>query len=105
MDVLRFFAADSGGRAYLVSESMMGGKNNQFDKVLLQIAEELRSQYSIAYSPTHSDDGQYHNIRVQHAIRLPRSGRARVISPGDPPRLRRGKVLPPSSATPSKGGI
>lgn len=64
MNVLRDFAADSGGRAYLVSENMLGGKNSQFDRILAQIAAELRSQYTLAYYPSHPDDGQFHNIRV-----------------------------------------
>jgi Ca-activated chloride channel family protein len=64
MGVLRTFASDSGGRAYPVSEDMLGGKNSAFDRILAQIAEELRSQYTLAYYPTHPDDGQYHNIRV-----------------------------------------
>jgi len=64
MSVLRSFAADSGGRAYLVSENMLGGKNSQFDRILAQIAAELRSQYTLAYYPAHPDDGRYHDIRV-----------------------------------------
>jgi Ca-activated chloride channel family protein len=64
MNVLRTFAADSGGRAYPVSENMLGGKNSEFDRILAQIAEELRSQYTLAYYPAHPDDGRYHNIRV-----------------------------------------
>jgi Ca-activated chloride channel family protein len=64
MNVLRTFAGDSGGRTYLVSENMLGGKNSEFDRILAQIAAELRSQYTLAYYPSHPDDGQYHNIRV-----------------------------------------
>jgi Ca-activated chloride channel family protein len=64
MNVLRSFAADSGGRAYLLSENMLGGKNSQFDRILAQIAAELRSQYTLAYYPAHPDDGRYHDIRV-----------------------------------------
>lgn len=65
MNVLRTFAADSGGRAYLVSENMLGGKNSEFDRILAQIAAELRSQYTLGYYPTHADDGKFHDIRVQ----------------------------------------
>jgi Ca-activated chloride channel family protein len=65
MNVLRSFASDSGGRAYLVSENMLGGKNSEFDRILAQIAAELRSQYTLAYYPAHPDDGKYHDIRVQ----------------------------------------
>lgn len=65
MDVLKLFAADSGGRAYQVSENMLRGQNSQFERILSQIAEELRSQYTLGYYPTHGDDGQFHNITVR----------------------------------------
>jgi len=65
MNVLKTFAADSGGRAYLVSDDMLGGKNSQFEKILQQIAEELRNQYTLAYYPPHADDGQFHTISVR----------------------------------------
>src|SRR5579884_2843337 len=65
MGVLKVLGADSGGRAYLVAENMMGGKNNQFDRILSQIAEELRNQYTIGYYAGHGDDGQYHSIQVR----------------------------------------
>lgn len=65
MNVLRTFASDSGGRAYVVSENMLGGKNSEFDRILAQIAAELRSQYTLAYYPTHPDDGKYHDIQVR----------------------------------------
>jgi Ca-activated chloride channel family protein len=64
MNVLKTLAADSGGRAYPVSEKMLGGKNSEFERILAQIAEELRSQYTLAYYPPHPDDGQFHDIRV-----------------------------------------
>ena len=65
MNVLRTFAGDSGGRAYSVNEDMLGGRNSPFEKILDQIAEELRYQYTLGYYPTHSDDGQYHTINVR----------------------------------------
>lgn len=64
MNVLKTLGSDSGGRAYPVSDDMLGGKNSQFDFILAQIAEELRSQYTLAYYAPHPDDGQFHNIRV-----------------------------------------
>jgi Ca-activated chloride channel family protein len=64
MNVLKTFASDSGGRAYLVSENMLGGKNSEFDRILAQIAAELRNQYTLGFYPAHSDDGKFHNIRV-----------------------------------------
>jgi Ca-activated chloride channel family protein len=65
MNVLQSFASDSGGRAYLVSENMLAGKNSQFDRILAQIAAELRSQYTLGYYPAHPDDDKFHEIRVQ----------------------------------------
>jgi Ca-activated chloride channel family protein len=65
MDVLNLFGKDSGARAYLLTEDMLGGKNNQLDRMLSQIAEELRSQYTLGYYPEHGDDGQYHSIQVR----------------------------------------
>jgi Ca-activated chloride channel family protein len=65
MNVLKTFASDSGGRAFAVSEDMLGGKNSQFEKILDQIAEELRSQYTLAYYPAHPDDGRFHSINVR----------------------------------------
>ena len=65
MGVLKVLGTDSGGRAYLVAENMMGGKDSQFERILSQIAEELRNQYTLAYYPTHGDDGQFHSIHVR----------------------------------------
>src|SRR5215471_9045724 len=64
MDVLKTLARDSGGSAFTVSQDTLGGRNSQFDAILAQIAEELRNQYTLAYYPTHPDDGQFHSIRV-----------------------------------------
>jgi Ca-activated chloride channel family protein len=65
MNVLKTFASDSGGRAYPVSEDMFGGRNSAFDRILDQIAEELRYQYTLGYYPAHGDDGQFHTINVR----------------------------------------
>jgi Ca-activated chloride channel family protein len=75
MNVLKTFARDSGGSAYPVSRDTLGGKNSPFDGILAEIAEELRNQYTLAYHPTHPDDGQFHTIRV--ATRFGYSVRAR----------------------------
>jgi Ca-activated chloride channel homolog len=61
MMVLRRFADNSGGRAVLLSERAAG---SQLDRVLTQIADELRSQYTLGYYPATPDDGRFHNIRV-----------------------------------------
>jgi hypothetical protein len=65
MGVLQVLGADSGGRAYLISENMLGGRNGQFERILNQIAEELRNQYTLAYYANHGDDGQFHAIHVR----------------------------------------
>jgi Ca-activated chloride channel family protein len=61
MKTLQQFADSSGGRAILLS----GYKSSHFDAVLSDIATELRSQYSLGYYPTHSDDGGFHTIKVK----------------------------------------
>jgi hypothetical protein len=48
-------SANCGVRPYNL---MFGGRNSGFEQVLAQIAEELRSQYTLGY-PDHPDDGQY----------------------------------------------
>src|SRR5262249_44089934 len=64
MNVLEAFATESGGRAFLLSDSVLGG-GNQIEKVLSQIADELRSQYTLAFYPTHTDDGRFHSLKVR----------------------------------------
>ncbi len=65
MNVLKTFASDSGGRAFPVSDDMLSGRNGQFQRILDQIAAELRNQYTLAYYPSHSDDGEYHALNVR----------------------------------------
>ena len=64
MNVLESLATESGGRAFLLSETVLGG-GNQIEKVLGQIAEELRSQYTLGFYPRHPDDGKFHSLRVR----------------------------------------
>jgi VWFA-related protein len=64
MNVLNELADNSGGRAYRLSETFIGGQTTEIDKALTQIADELRSQYTLAYYPTSAEDGKYHTIRV-----------------------------------------
>ena len=52
MSVLNAFADDSGGRAWLVGGALDEARGT-IDKILDQLAEELRSQYSLAYYPKH----------------------------------------------------
>ena len=78
MNVLHALAENSGGRAFLLSESYIR-RGTEIDKVLNAVAEELRSQYTLGYYPAHSDDRRYHSIRVRSKT-------------GDSVRTRRGYV-------------
>ena len=64
MNVLNGFAESSGGRAFLLNETLVGGRASEVDRVLDEIAAELRSQYTLGYYPTHPDDGRFHSIKV-----------------------------------------
>src|SRR5437899_2977915 len=64
MTVLRAFAENSGGRAFLLRETLIG-RGGQIEKILSVIAEELRSQYTLGYYPPRADDGLYHSIRIR----------------------------------------
>src|SRR5438552_1639880 len=64
MTVLRAFAENSGGRAFLLGETLIG-RGGQIEKILSLIAEELRSQYTLGYYPPRADDGLYHSIRIR----------------------------------------
>jgi len=67
MDVLNAFADDSGGRAWLVGGLIDEARGNAIEKILDQLAEELRSQYSLGYYPKHAmDDKKWHTV-VVHA--------------------------------------
>jgi hypothetical protein len=44
---------------------MLGGRNSEFQRMLDQIAEELRSQYSLGYfSLNTARDGKYRQIKI-----------------------------------------
>jgi len=64
LNVLRAFAENSGGRAFLLAETLIG-RGSQIEKILDTIAEELRSQYTLGYYPPRPDDGRYHSIRIR----------------------------------------
>jgi Ca-activated chloride channel family protein len=64
MNVLRAFAENSGGRAFLLAESFIG-RGGQIEKILDTIADELRSQYTLGFYPSKPDDGRFHQIRVR----------------------------------------
>jgi VWFA-related protein len=64
MNVLNLFADHSGGRAFLLSDTWVG-RGSQIDRVLRQVADELRSQYTMGYYPKADDDGRYRSIKVR----------------------------------------
>ena len=64
MNVLHAFADHSGGRAFLLAESLIG-RGGQIEKILDSIADELRSQYTLGYYAPNPDDGRFHSIRVR----------------------------------------
>jgi Ca-activated chloride channel family protein len=58
-DILQRFAKATGGRAIFVDRA------DQLSRVYSQVADELASQYAIAYRPTTSQDGKWHDITVR----------------------------------------
>jgi VWFA-related protein len=66
MNVLDSFADASGGRAWLVGGIISDARGNAIEKILDQLAEELRSQYSLGYYPQHKmDDRKWHHVEVR----------------------------------------
>jgi Ca-activated chloride channel family protein len=64
MNILRRFANSSGGKAYEVSGTWTDGTVEDVDRILDEVAAELRSQYTLAYYPSTSD-GRFHQINVR----------------------------------------
>jgi VWFA-related protein len=63
MDMLHYFADASGGKAWLITPDT---RRNRLQEALDQIAEELRSQYSLGYYPGHDlSDGKWHRIDLK----------------------------------------
>ncbi len=66
MNVLNAFADASGGKAWLLSGSWTENRGNEIERVLDEIASELRNQYSIGYYPPHDlNDGKWHRIEIR----------------------------------------
>jgi len=57
--VLEQFSNDSGGRAFFPYHA------DDLSRSFLDIGDELRSQYSLAYVPSHTADGKFHKIRIE----------------------------------------
>jgi VWFA-related protein len=64
MSILTQFAEDSGGKAFLLTETFVNEGHSEIEEILTLIAEELRSQYTLGYYPTAADDGRVHSIKV-----------------------------------------
>jgi Ca-activated chloride channel homolog len=64
INVLRALAESSGGRPFLLAETL-SERGTQIEKVLNTIADELRSQYTLGFYPAKPDDGHFHSIRVR----------------------------------------
>ena len=78
LNVLHSLADSSGGRAFLLAETITS-RGIQIDKILDTIADELRSQYTLGFYPAKPDDGRFHQLRVR-------------VRSGDLVRARRGYV-------------
>jgi Ca-activated chloride channel family protein len=59
VDTLNEITGQSGGRTVVVRDTA------DLEPATASIAEELNSQYVLAYSSSHPGDGQYHTIRVR----------------------------------------
>ncbi len=58
--VLRQFSEDTGGRSFFPY------RVSDLARAFADISTELRTQYSIAYTPsTHAEDGKFHRIRIE----------------------------------------
>jgi len=64
MTVLRQFAENSGGQAFLLSDTFIDSGDSELEKVLTTIAEELRGQYTLGYYPSAVDDGSFHSVKI-----------------------------------------
>ncbi len=64
--VLRSFSDASGGRSYLLEGEHHAGGVDRIDEAILEVARELRQQYSLGYYPTNrAKDGTYRDIRIK----------------------------------------
>jgi Ca-activated chloride channel family protein len=56
--VLKAFARETGGRAFVVRELA------QVEGAFARIAHEIRSAYTLGFSPSEASNGSFHSIRV-----------------------------------------
>ena len=66
MQVLNALADVSGARAWLVNDILSQARGNGLERILDDLAEELRSQYSVGFYPTHPlDDKKWHRVDLR----------------------------------------
>jgi VWFA-related protein len=93
--VLQALADTAGGRAFFPY------RVDDLNQSFLDIGDELRSQYSIAWAPIgRQADGKYHTIAIQ-VDQKDLIIRARAGYYGAPPALRKGSVVPTPPASPA----
>ncbi len=67
MDVLRAFAEATGGEAFYLENAHRGGRD-LVDEAALQVAAELRQQYTLGYYPSNArKDGAFRQIKAEVA--------------------------------------
>lgn len=65
MNVLRAFADATGGEAFFLENAHKAGRD-LVDEAALQVADELKQQYTLGYYPTNTrKDGSFRKIRVE----------------------------------------
>jgi Ca-activated chloride channel family protein len=64
MNVMKQFAENSGGQAFLLTDTFIDRDGPEIDKVLNSIAAELRAQYTLGYYPSAPDNGRFHTIKA-----------------------------------------
>jgi len=96
IQVLRSFSDASGGRSYLLEGEHHAGGVDRIDAAILEVARELRQQYSLGYYPTNrKKDGTYRSIKIK------------MTNTAYTVRARKGYLAEASDATPEspeKGG-
>ncbi len=92
---LKYIAEAAGGRAFFPY------RLDDLNQSFLDIGDELRSQYSIAWAPYGREaDGKYHTIKIQ-VDQKDLIVRARAGYYGAPPALRKGNVVVPPTPSPA----
>jgi len=92
---LKSLAEAAGGRAFFPY------RLDDLNQSFLDIGDELRSQYSIAWAPFGREaDGKYHTIKIQ-VDQKDLIVRARAGYYGAPPALRKGDVVVPPTPSPA----